>query len=224
MGWWTTEDGKLIGDGPLDVAQELLTRLAAEYKDDHGRLPTLDELLECLKLALAAEVDSLVSDRPSVLITALSVKTRKRAPARKPGDVFAIPLGANDYAIGMLTPQWGIGDFFPVRQKKPRWNPRLRGGPSFRLRSRLPDDPFDSGEWPVIAHEDYPSDGFKLTPFRAGNRIFCGTGTSKGFVDISSESRVATPEELETIPSASILSESMVIEMLKEKLRDIEPG
>jgi hypothetical protein len=223
MGWWTTEDGKLIGDGPLDIAEELLVKLAKEYKADHGRLPTLDELLECLKLALGAEIDSLVSDHTRVLITALSAKTRKRASARKPGDVFAIPLGPKDYAIGILTPQGGIADFFRLRRKRPRWDPQLRTGDTVRLRSTLPDGPFETGKWPVIGHEAYPLDGFQLTPFRGGNWIFCGTELHCGFIEISSSKRPATPEEMERVPSLSILSESMVVDMLKEKLADLKP-
>jgi hypothetical protein len=223
MGWWTTEDGKLLGDGPLDIAQELLLKLAEEYKADHGRLPTLGELLECLKLALAAEVDSLVSDQPSRLITELSAKTRKRAPARRPGDVFAIPLGPDDYAIGMLTPQGGVADFFRVRRKRPRWDPKLKSTERFRLGGTLPDGPFKTGKWPVIAHEDYPLEGFVLTPFRAGNRIYCGTEVRNGFVEIGSASRPGTPEEIERVPPFSIANEPMVVHRLEEELAGLEP-
>lgn len=223
MGWWTTEDGKLIGDGPLDLAQELLLKLAEEYKADHGRLPTLGELLECLRLALAAQVDLLVSDQPSRLITELSAKTRKRAPALRPGDVFAIPLGPDDYALGILTPQSGIADFFRVRRKRPRWDPRLRAGETFRLPALLPSGPFKSGEWPVIAHEVYPVEGFALTPFRAGNRIYCGTELQDGFVRISSADRPGTPEEIERVLPLSIDNKPMVVHLLKEKLAGLEP-
>jgi hypothetical protein len=223
MGWWTTEDGKLIGDGPLDVTQELLLKLAEEYKADHGRLPTLGELLECLKLALAAEVDSLVSDQPSRLITELSAKTRKRAPARRPGDVFAVPLGPGDYAIGILTPQDGIADFFRVRRKRPRWDPGIKAGVSFRLPALLPTGPFKTGMWPILAHEDYPHEGFELTPFRAGNRIYCGTEIKDGFIEISSAGRPGTPEEIERVLPLAIHNEPMVVHLLKERLAGLEP-
>jgi hypothetical protein len=223
MGWWTTEDGKLIGDGPLDVAQELLMKLAAQYRADHGRLPTLSELLECLKLALAAEADSLVGDQPKPLITELSARTKKRAPARRPGDVFAVPLGPRDYAIGILTPQSGIADFFRVRRKRPRWDPKLKVSETFRLGSTLPVGPFVRGAWPVIAHEDYPLEGFELTLFRGGNRVYCGTEVRNGFVEIGSADRPGTPEEIERVPPFSIDNEPMVVHLLKERLAGLEP-
>jgi hypothetical protein len=221
MGWWKTSSGQLLGDGPMDDADELLSRVSAAYVDEHGRKPTLDELLETIRLVIRGNSETYVSTNAPFEVLALVAKTKAwpKRPKLVPGAVFSVPLGKGRYAFGKLTPQSAIADFYRVVSRKKVRASLLESHPTFRLSAGVPDTPFRNGRWVVYDAVAYPFEGFKLVTLRMGNLICCGSELIDGFIDTSSETRVATEDELKTVPSLSIYNAEMAEHKLSELLR-----
>lgn len=102
MGWWG-EDKKgielTLGDGPLDIADSMLTRIVKEYKRDVGRKPTPDELAKTLEDAIAASQDILFDNTEDVEVSELILKFRKvpKRPKFEAGDFAAVELPSGGY-------------------------------------------------------------------------------------------------------------------------------
>lgn len=104
MGWWGEEkDGVelIIGDGPLDTANEMLRKIVREYKRDVERKPTPEELAEVLKAAIASAHKILFDGLDEMEVTDLKLKLRKAPKKQKfqVGDccVVALPSGGYGY-------------------------------------------------------------------------------------------------------------------------------
>ncbi len=52
MGWWTTDRGDLLGDGPLDTIAEALTRVAQAREAEGRAKPTPQALVDAAPAAL----------------------------------------------------------------------------------------------------------------------------------------------------------------------------
>src|SRR5262245_32875389 len=107
MGWWKLDDGRVVGDGPLDLAEEFLSDVSREYLNDQRRKPTLEEILASLAAVLRNRADEFTEDSADVVIEDLLAKTRKRPKKQQiqVGDVFAVPLGDGSLGFGRVTPQ-----------------------------------------------------------------------------------------------------------------------
>jgi hypothetical protein len=107
MGWWTEErNGKalMIGDGPLDIAHQMLLRIAKQYKRDDNRNPTPEEMVKTLEIAISAAKDLLFDDLEDKEVSELTIKLKK-APRRQPyapGDFFSVPLPTGGYGFGRV--------------------------------------------------------------------------------------------------------------------------
>jgi hypothetical protein len=221
MGWWKASGGQLLGDGPLDDVDELLSRVSSAYVGEHGRKPTLDELLETIRLVIRTNSETYVSTNAPFDVLALVAKTKAwpKRPKLVPGAVFSVPLGDGRYAFGKLTPQSTIADFYLAISRKKIRASVLEKHPTFRLKAGVPDTPFRSGRWVVYDSVEYPFDGFNLVTLRMGNLICCGSERIDGFIDTSSATREATEGELKTVPSLSIYNTEMAEHKLTEFLR-----
>jgi hypothetical protein len=220
MGWWKTSEGYEIGDGPLDDAEDFLERVAQAYVEEYNRTPSLAELLHCLKLTLTPDINRFVSDPSGVVLSTIVAKTKTQPKRQKqvPGSVFCVPLSSTLMAFGRLTPQSGLADFY-ITTSSQRLSARvLQRFPTFRFPTMLPRGPFASGDWQIYDFIEYPTAGFLPTFFLIGAKVTCGSNVADGFIDVSSESRMATPVELESLRPLSISNQAMVEHRLVEAL------
>jgi len=120
MGFWKDVRGRRIGDGPLDAAEEFLAAVAADYREQFGSLPSLEELLETIRLPLELEPANFIKGGAKVSVTAISAKTRKRQKRQTPrsGDIVVIPINESYFAFGHLTPQRDYLEFFNVKSRR----------------------------------------------------------------------------------------------------------
>jgi hypothetical protein len=82
-------------------------------------------------------------------------------------------------------------------------------------------DGFKKGGRVIYDYLKYPYEGFEVTIYRAGNRIYCGYKIEDGFIETSGESRIALSEEYEKIPPLSISNLAMVIHRVEELLENV---
>lgn len=130
MGWWGEEkDGieLIIGDGPLDTAEEMFKKIVQEYKNDVGRKPSPDELIEVLKSAIASTHKILFDGLDDMEVADLKIKIRKVPSKQKfqVGDycLLALPAGGYGYVrikdilgqIGLLVELLDVYSEAPLR-------------------------------------------------------------------------------------------------------------
>jgi len=221
MGWWETEDGVLVGDGPLDECEELLERVSSEYSDEYGRKPTLRELLTCFALVLRHQADNFVADADEILITDVVARTKKRPrkPRLRPGDVFSVPLGTGEFAFGRLTPQDGVVDFFTIKSRVRLGTSKLKAVKTLRFPGAIALSPLLERRWKIVGHLPYADNEFQVQRFKMAGLVACGDGLLDGFIDVSSRLEPATAAELASLPEFALWGEELVEEWLKERLR-----
>jgi hypothetical protein len=221
MGWWKVDEKIELGDGPLDIAGDLLGQIAQEYIDDLGRKPTLAEMVRILEEGLRNEAETCCEDgeRLSFSIT-FKTKPRPKKQSIRVGDIFAVPLPNNMYGFGYVTPQDLFVEFFLLCSTKIPSLEYFRDAERFRPRFMISMDAVRSREWKIVRYLPFENaDSYPLQQFLMGVKVTCGNQSSNGFIDVSSESRPATDEELLGLPKLSIANEKYVIEYL-EKIFD----
>ena len=213
----------LIGDAGLDVAEEFLTALAQAYEEEQGRKPILEELLESLRSVLDTDPAAYISSADNIEVIALKAKT-KALPKRqklRPGSIFAIPLKNGYYGFGRMTPQFLTADIYQVKSKKKLSARILQTHPHVRYEPMISENGFRKGGWVVYDYLEYPYEGFEVTIYRAGNRIYCGHKIEDGFISTAGESRVAPSEEYEKIPPLAIDNLEMSIHRIEGMLENV---
>lgn len=223
MGWWQAEKDVLVGDEPLDAVEECLDRVAQEYQREHGRKPTLKEILRCLTLVLRNRADELLDEPPGTVVAEINART-KRAKRREiyPGDVFSVQLRPGEYAFGRLTPQIGLVEFFEIKSPKLIRASRLRNLKTFRFPALVMLDPLKEGRWRIFDHLPYEDSGFQIQPFRIAGQIECGNKIVDGFIDPSSQLRAAKASELEGVPEHRLWNAELVEKKLRERLAGVD--
>lgn len=224
MGWWDTEDGLELGDGPLDLAEEFLSQLAQEYIEDRDRKPKLKEILRTIELVLEQGAEEYFEEGEHVLLSGLSVKTKPRPKKQKfqIGDIFTVPLD-DHLALGYLTPQNGLAEFFHIKSKKVPSMDRLRGVERTRPPFLIDLSPLEKWKWKVIGNLPFDLEGFVPQQFIIGGQVTCGTDTDRGFLLVSSQLRLATDSEREVFPKMRLVNEAYLVQYLDKLLKDVEP-
>jgi hypothetical protein len=220
MGWWKDPNGFVIGDVPLDLAEEFFVRVTREYVSAHGRKPTLPEILGTLGAILRHRADEFVDVPETVSIDAILAKTKRR-PSKQPihpGDVFTIPLANGALSFGRVTPQVSYFEFFEVIANQTVAVGSLRDVPRFTFPALVMLDPLLEWRWRVIGHIPFDDGEFTTQPFRIGGQIECGKKVVKGFVDPSSELRLATPDEMRGVPPHDLWTAKKVERELELRL------
>lgn len=220
MGWWKAEREIELGDGPLDLADEFLGRLAQEYVDDLGRKPRLAEVLRTLEAILERRADEFVQDGEEFLVSEISAKMKRR-PKKQPlrvGDIFAVPLSGGMFAFGHLTPQRSFGEFFRLKSKKAPSAESLRSVERIRLPFLIDLEPLEAWRWKVVGHLPYDRAAFVPQHFLVGGQATCGDEEQKGFVDVSSRLRPATAADSQHLPKMSIANEAYLVADLEARL------
>ena len=131
MGWSPLDpdmpsDESVIGDESFDLVSECFRQVAAVYKRDIGRKPSLRELVGTAKAVLAAQLQDHTSDGDTAELTGLTFKT-KPVPRRQKfavGDVLRAKA-ANDQPIfgrvfeidPALGPLVGVYDSLAMSQR-----------------------------------------------------------------------------------------------------------
>jgi hypothetical protein len=117
MGWWVMESNTefelVLGDDPLEIADEMLTRMSQVYQEDLQRKPRLEEVLKALEFSIAVVADRYLLDFEERELVEIRARTRKRRKrqAYAVGDYFAVPLGPKQYGFGRIIddhPKYGI--------------------------------------------------------------------------------------------------------------------
>lgn len=159
MGWWETEVSEkklIIGDEPLDLAHDLLSKITQSYQEDLDRKPLLEEVLMVVELAFRFHLDEYVSDCEDKELVAIRAKTKKRSKHQsyKVGDIFAIPLKEFGYGFGKILqaspPEILIG-FFAVYSDQFLSSQELKKYPYVR-KVFCGDLGLINWEWKVISH------------------------------------------------------------------------
>ena len=162
MGFWKLEDGRIVGDGPLDATDDFLRAIAKEYEMEIGRKPSLAEIMACLENWLHFYADEYVSDGDK-MVTDIKVVTKKR-PRRqkpKPGDIVAVPLDDKSYGFLWVCPQDMVFDVFMVRRAAPRTPvSALRNATRKRFPHYIAGDPVEKGLWRIVGRLPYPTSEF----------------------------------------------------------------
>jgi hypothetical protein len=222
MGWWKLEDGTLVGDGPLDAVEHFLRTISQEYQSDQGRKPDLNELIKLLSLVLRERSDEFTRDCDELEVIGFSVKTKARPKKRtlRIGDVFAIPLGDGKYAFGILTPQSGFAEFFKLVSVTMPSIRELKNTSRFRLPVMFSTEALERRQWKILGNIPFDIPMFRMHQFRIGGRITNGVTVVKdGFIDCSSSLRLATVEELESVPEFCISGNEVLIDRLRRELK-----
>lgn len=219
MAWWESE-GRLVGDEPLDLAQEFLERLSKVYLDEQDRRPRLAEILACIELSLRHRADELAEGCDELVVAEVVAKTRKKPKNQevRAGDVFEIPLGNGYRAFGRISPQIGVFEFFDVKSRQRPPISELARRPSFRFPATVMLGPLKEWRWRVIGHLPYEGDKFSPQLFRIAGQVAHGQEMRAGFVDPTSELRRATPEEMKTVPENSLWNAEMLERELRRRL------
>ena len=221
MGWWETEDNMLIGDGPLDIAEEFFKLIAKEYTDDLNRQPSLVELLKTLGLVLEKSADEFTHDCDNIIVTKLTAKTRKRPKKQKvkPGDIFEVPLGDGEFAFGRVTPQSGICDFYDVKSRCRLSFRELRECGVVKIPVWIDADCLENNRWKVFGNIPYEKDGYQVQHLLIGNQITCSEQIDDdGFIHPDAKLRRATEKELKTTPKNGMCSFQYFEDELRKRL------
>lgn len=103
MGWWSEEENGtkiMLGDGPMDTALSMMSKIVRSYKREVGRKPTPREVEKILEATLSIPVEEWFD---GVEVTRVVVETRKATkPKLRPGDHFAVPLSTGGYGYGRI--------------------------------------------------------------------------------------------------------------------------
>lgn len=141
---------------------------------------------------------------------------KKQTP--KPGDVFAIPLDTKLYGFGRLTPQSGFAEFFNITNDEILSIDVLRHFSTVEFPFMITLKAIKTGQWKIIGNMPY--DVFFPRLFRIAGQIACGKKLVNGFLDVTSELRLATPEEISNIPEFSICTINYLIKSIIDNIHN----
>lgn len=162
MGWFEDNEGRTLGDEPLDVVRRCLVDIAAAYREAVSRPPTLDELQETLAAVLRGSTSEIAAELDDSEVVAVQLKTKK-IPAKQAwetGDVFVMPLPDGTYAFGRVVSReppkkgQGIIEVFRYRSRSPVFHPAI--AEAGRLFDPVNIDgivAFEQRRWRIVAHE-----------------------------------------------------------------------
>jgi hypothetical protein len=223
MAFWKTKNGLILGDDPLDVAEEFLDTMAKQYVVSIGRKPRLKEVLSTLASVLERRAEEFVDDGDAIVVSDITAKTKKRPRNQtyRPGDVIAIPL-AKHFAFARVAPQHDYLEFYNLKSKAVLPTTKLRGKEVIRVPYLPIDDAIKDWQWKVVGHIPYENGEFKYFHYLVGGRITCNeTFRDKtGFVEVELRKRDATPEELTSVPQMQLYAPEDVLKDLSIRLRD----
>jgi len=179
MGWWNSKDEPevIVGDEPLDIASELLHRIASCYVDSElGRKPTPTELERTLELALSTSIAEIVQGGESLDLSRLTLKTKRRPKRHKVlvGDVFAVPLDDGRFAFGRVmvdVPKRGyVVEYFRGSSATATWRSDIAGSGRLGMPRAISGRALEERLWPTVARrrEYEPSDEDKTLEFAGG--------------------------------------------------------
>jgi hypothetical protein len=224
MGWWKVDDGIELGDGPLDLAEEFLSRFAQEYLDDLSRKPKLAEIVRTIEEALQIEAEELIEEGGRAIVS-LSVKTKPR-PKKQPirvGDIFSVPISDDCFGFGYLTPQRSLVELFRLKSAKVPGIEHFREAERIRPRFLVDLTPLEKWKWKVVRNLPLQSEDFVPAQFIVGAQITCGHDYNNGFIEVSSKLRPATNDEQQRFLKLSLVNEPFLVQYLDKLLKDIEP-
>jgi hypothetical protein len=141
---------------------------------------------------------------------------KKRIP--KPGDVFAIPLDTNLYGFGRLTPQSGFAEFFNITNNEILSIDVLKNFSAIEFPFMITLKAIKTGQWKIIGNMPY--DIFFPRLFRIAGQITCGKKLVDGFLDVTSELRLATLEEINSVPEFSICTINYLIKNIIDNIHN----
>lgn len=217
MGWWQDGD-KVLGDGPLDSAEEFLRAVAAEYVEDQGRRPTLDELLTIISRVLGRGTAEFVDDGENIQVIGVMAETKRQSGKRSiaAGDVFAVPLGDGRIAFGRLTPQLSFVEFFDAVAEEGDQSEKWRSAPLVRFPFLIDVKPIEKGRWKIVGRVPYEGDPFVLQQFIVGGQVTRGEEPVDGFIDVSAQLRPWSASDKD-LPKMSMANEAYLIEILRRR-------
>lgn len=93
MRWYKTQHG-VVGDGPIDLMDDVLKRVVDCYLHELGRLPTMGELGDLFNRVTGGEM-AIEADRPGAPVDlAIHSLSAVEVPGSISGDVFVMPTRA----------------------------------------------------------------------------------------------------------------------------------
>ena len=229
MGWSNIDySGKelVIGDMPLDIIGDAFLKIVQEYQDELNRKPTLNELIETIRIVLAAGVESYLSDGDEIEIVSLDTRTKKRRKSQlfRVGDFFTIPLEGERFGFGRILSddrydEMGmlIGVYDKV-SKKILPPELLKDIPFMFPPFFCSPEGWETWRWKVIGHAPIKKDEFAYPRFKQGLE---GLGWRIRNGDMVYE---ATEEQVKDLEYASIYSPSAVEKRIEKLLKSQSAG
>lgn len=215
MGWWHANDEDedlVIGDGPLDAAEDFLLAISSSYENELKRKPTLAEVIAILETILTRRADDIFAEANAITVSSLVARTKKRPKKRKlmPGDVFSFHFPDGAHGFAHLTPQNGVIEVFLVKSQRPVILSTIKEVERVRYPSLVNLDLLEEGGWSYLGNISY-DETFEPQHFLIGDKVTCGDEKEEGFIFVSSATRLATDSELESLPRLAISPASFFI-------------
>jgi len=223
MGWWETEDHEVVGDSVLDIAQNMLAEISAEYLSELSRPPTLRELVLCLEIAFDVSNyadEPLFAEGKTHKVTRITAKLAKKPKTQplKPGDLFVFASPENQFFVGRLTPQSGIIEFCDHVFASVPSKEELTQFSFFRLGSAVSDEFLRDRKWRIFANWPYNLESFEFQHYRMGSHATCGFEIEEdGFVEAGTLLRPIEPRD-RNLPLYSLVSPEVAERLVIRKV------
>lgn len=224
MGAWEAENGLIVLDEALDVADSAIFQIANAFRDDLGRSCSIQELLYCLQLAINASDSATFRElKEGSEVASISAKLRKgkKQQSYRAGDLLAIPLPSGFIAVGIISIQYLEIEFFNklyrgiVRQK----HVDVEQG-RFHLSMGIDFSPIESWSWRIIGHVQLGEHEYQIRDYKAGIRVTCSREyNDDGYIDVSMAYRSPVGCELSILPNMGMLSERSVVQQLSSHFK-----
>ena len=224
IGWWEDvgASGRAwVGDDPLDASADYVQAVAAAYRNQFKRGPTVQELLRLLELTLLVYGQELLSGLRGKEVVAMTPRMRPKPKSRKykVGDYFAVPLGNRRFGYGRIvwtSDRMGpLAEFYDLVTSDLAPVSEARRSPRPLFHTYFEDAKLKQGKWPVIGSAPLSLTADQLPRFVMAHPL----DENKGKLVIGDRPvRDATTEELQQLPRYSIVSAALCEDELKGRL------
>jgi len=206
MSWWERRANTIVGDGPLDIAEDFLQQIAIEYKDELGRKPHLSEVLSCLQAILETRSDEFCDDCDELVVSDITARAKKRPKKQlmAPGDIFTFKHNGKFY-YGRVTPQLDYYEFYKRAADQPLSIRDIISTKTIEFPFMVSNEAILNWEWRIVGKSQDAFPDFQPRLFLIGQMVADTFNRDpNGFIDISANLRKASASELQSLPKFNV--------------------